>query len=394
MQRKKNSKCFCTGLLIVGSLALVGLGCVAPALTADAGVIVDAASSPDAAALACRAREDCDDGLDCTTDQCLPEGLCQSSQVSDCIWPAENSAEAENLSALGDRLDGNAFANDLSGAAWNPETQTLWLCRNAGPSMVWALQQGDDGQFYFLQQDGVRAEWSGFGDAEGLTLANFAEPWTLFVIEEGVNAIVEYDLSIFGQVNERRRWQTGSYMPSDGNHGAEGIAFVPNTVLLAAGAVNDQGQAMQGQLGMNGIMWVAHQNGGGLHAFDLNREDGTFTYQGHFMTALDESAGLELDRDAGLMYIWHGGDHNSLEISRLSSTLVGDQRILDKWVLLPGPPAPALGVDNFEGIAVAPLSACDDGKRSLFLTIDGGQAFSLLHYQAFFCPPWGPVGAR
>ena len=50
-------------------------------------------------------------------------------------WPAEPLALARNLTGI-EGPEPNEFHDDLSGAAWNPETRTLWLCRN-GAAVYW-----------------------------------------------------------------------------------------------------------------------------------------------------------------------------------------------------------------------------------------------------------------
>lgn len=372
------------GFLACSSALVQKTGDVHDASLPDAAVAYDAASP-----MNCHGASDCDDGLSCTSDDCS-QGQCLSQANSDCEWPAEDTSQAENLTGLGGTLPDNPLGRDLSGASWNPLTHELWICRNNGPSMVWMLRQKSDGSFEIPQQGEQRAEWSEFGDAEGLTLAHFDQANMLYVIQEGSNAVVQYDLSVYGQKTEIHRWNTGDNMPASGNSGAEGIAFVPNAVLQRSQAFDDQGQPLLGTQGQNGIMLVAHQNGGGVYAFDLDPNSDSFVFRGHFASGHDESAGLEVDRDAGLLYIWHGASYNALEVTRLSSTLSGSERVLNRVAMFNDISAPLIGVDNFEGIAIEPLGACSDGKRSLFLTIDTGLNRSLYQYREFFCPPWGP----
>ena len=47
-------------------------------------------------------------------------------------WPAEPIGDSVNLTPI-EGPEPNDFWEDLSGAAWNPLSRTLWLCRN-GPS--------------------------------------------------------------------------------------------------------------------------------------------------------------------------------------------------------------------------------------------------------------------
>lgn len=57
-------------------------------------------------------------------------------------WPAEGEGDAINWTGVE-----GGFEKDLSGAVWNPETSTLWLCRNAprGKSKLWGLARNEAG---------------------------------------------------------------------------------------------------------------------------------------------------------------------------------------------------------------------------------------------------------
>ena len=120
-------------------------------------------------------------------------------------------------------------------------------------------------------------------------------------------------------------------------------------------------------------------------ALDLNRATGAFDFVGAYQTQATETAGLELDRSTGLLYIWHGGGFNTLEVARLSSTLVGGKRTLDAQKVYTGPAKILFSSDNHEGIAIMPATSCKGGQRSFFLTTDGGGFWSLLWYRQFPC---------
>ncbi len=268
----------------------------------------------------------------------------------------------------------NDFYVDMSGASWNPLDETLWVCRN-GPggagSKLWVIQANGYGDFAIDYREGQRGEWTGFGDLEGVTQADFTED-VVYGIVEDAQAIREYDVSEYGTIAVNNSWDISSYIPTSGGSGAEGIVFVPDESLAAGGFVDGEGLPRISANGMNGLMFAAHQNGGKIYVFDLNRSDGTFDFVGEYATSYNESAGLEFDRSAHHLYIWHGGGWNNLEITELSSYLTGPDRKLTEVVVYEGPCD-----GNLEGFAG---TMPDEPYAWFFLTIDGGGAESLLWF--------------
>jgi hypothetical protein len=338
----------------------------------------------DADASACSDDLDCDDGLTCTANAC-PVDVCQTTPLSECAWPAEPATNATNLTGIEGPAWDNDFYTDLSGAVWNPVTRSLWLCRNNGPSKIWAVVEDGAGSFQIEYRNGQRGEWSDFGDLEGLTFGDFNDETTLYLIVEGQERIKEVDLSVYGTAVTRNDWDTAPHLPAAGGSGAEGITFVPDAFLVAQGFVDGGGAPYSSTSGMGGLMLVGHQNGGRVYAFDLDRSNSAFVFVGEFLTAADETAALEFDRSTGLLYIWHGASHNTLEVARLSSAVVGNDRKLDTVKTHGGPGTVLFGSANHEGIALTPGVPCASGQRDLFMTTDGGGASSLLWYRQFPC---------
>jgi len=323
----------------------------------------------------------CDEGLACTDNVC-DAGRCVTSPVTDCAWPAESSLMAENLTGIEGFLT-NDFHRDLSGAAWDPTARKLWLCRNNGPSKLWVVVEDGNGGYQIDYKGGNRGEWTDFGDLEGLTIADPAEPETLYLIVEGQGHIKEYDLSTYGVAVLINDWNAAPFMP--GGDGAEGITFVPNAFLEDQGFVDEAGAPYLSTQGMDGLMFVGHQYDGRLYIFDLNRDTGSLVFIGKYLTGRDETAGLEFDLSTGLLFILHGADHNVLEVTKLSSTLQGSDRHLDTVKVFIGPAPVPFGSTNYEGIAVVSNEDCLNGERGFFLTIDGGGFWSLLLFNHFPC---------
>ncbi len=295
-------------------------------------------------------------------------------------WPAEPEASADNLTSI-EGPGVNDFHLDLSGACWNPVTRTLWVCRN-GPtdatSKLWAVVEDGAGGYEIDERLAQRGEWTGFRDLEGVTQADFAEDVVYLIIEDQ-ERIKEFDVSTYGVAVLNNDWDARLDLP--GVDGAEGITFVPDACLTAAGFVDAAGVPFVSQRGMGGVMMVGHQNSGEIFVFDLDRTNSMYDFVGEYRTGYDETAGLEFDRSTGLLYVWHGDVHNVLEVLDLTSTTVMGQpyRQFNAVASYVGPDP----FDNYEGIAVVSADDCVDGERSFFMAIDGGSATSLLRFQEF-----------
>ena len=124
-------------------------------------------------------------------------------------------------------------------------------------------------------------------------------------------------------------------------------------------------------------MLVAHQNGGRVYAFDLDRSDSTFDFVGAYKTRKTESSGLEFDRSNGYLYIWHniGPAPNYLEVTTLASHVDGE-RTLTPIAEFEGPKS-----GNLEGIAILPAS--DDDNWCLIVDDDNQDGAALMWFQTF-----------
>ncbi len=345
---------------------------------ADGSLPTDA-SSPDASVdPGCSADEDCDDGQPCTEDRC-EDGLCIHASTRVCDWPAEPTRDAENLTSVGR----GEFSSDLSGAFYNPRTDVLWVCRNNGPSTVWALERDDSGDWRIAARGGRPAVWSHFGDAEAITQADLADEDGVFVLDEARGTVRWVDLSVGGDVRERRRWDLSAHI---GGSGGEGMTFIPDAFLTAQGFVDGSGAPYVSRRGLGGLILVGHQGGGHVYAFDLDPDSDAFDLVGRYRSAAAETAGLEFDRSTGQLFLWHDADFDQLEVSWLSSHAEeSGERRLDTVARYDGP-APLLFMStNIEGIAIEPIEACTMGTRGFYFTIDGGRLWSLYRYARFPC---------
>ena len=228
-------------------------------------------------------------------------------------------------------------------------------------------------------------------DIEACAQVDYAAVDELYTLAEDQGRIARV-VSLDGTPSVLRVWNlevtnNGHALPPEtAGLGAEGLEFVPDARLLAAGFRLPNGSAFSGSTkGMGGLMFVGHQIDGRLHVFDLNpNTSGDFINHGSFLTSAIETAGLAYDRTSGRMYLWHNpANVNSLEVSTLSSN--GSVGTIDDVALFDS----AMPSGNLEGIAIVGLDSCGelgsgDYERALFLTRDGG-APNLVYFDAFPC---------
>lgn len=274
-------------------------------------------------------------------------------------WPGEPWQQSQIIT----NLDDNFVAN-LSGAHWNGVTRTLWVCVN-GPGSFVAIVEDGVGGWKVANQDGKRGEFSPGGDLEGLTQADLAEP-SVYLLAEGEDVVRKYDVSVLGTVKLLKSWSLKPHVPTSGGSGSEGIAFVPDVWLRSSGFVDKNGQPYASKLGMGGLMFIAHQNGGRVYVFDLSTTTSDVLFVGSYVTSRSESSGLEFDRSTGRLWVWHNIDANYLEVVSLASDAQPDgSRRLHQFVEYAGPKG-----GNLEGFAMSPEAE----KQNMAFVVDDGNS--------------------
>lgn len=285
-------------------------------------------------------------------------------------WPGEPWQQAQNLTFLDDD-----FGKNLSGAAWNPETRTLWVCVNA-PGKFLALVEDGAGSFKVDVRNGQRAEFAPGGDLEGITQADYKDP-SVYLMAEGEDIIRRYDTSAYGVVRLTHSWNIKAHVPTSGGAGSEGITFVPDAWLTSKGFVDKTGAPYVSRNGMGGLFFVAHQNGGQVYVFDLNAAGTALSFVGAYKTSRTESSGLEFDRSTGKLYVWHNLGTNYLEVTDLASVALADGT--RQFKTLKEYDSPKAG--NLEGVALTPAAAHEHG---VFLVDDDGQdGYALMRFRNF-----------
>ncbi|MCP4759955.1 MAG: hypothetical protein GY876_10920 [Planctomycetes bacterium] len=273
-------------------------------------------------------------------------------------------------------IDIDDASNNLSGATWNPVTETLWVVRQNG--QLWEFAYDEIAGSFELER--FVSLPSGVGsDIEACMQVDQLATNELYALDENTG-IVSRAIDLGGSPSVLRSWDlsapnNGHTMPDEqGGAGPEAIEFATDSALLAAGFRLPDGSGFTGSTkGMGGLIFVGHQIDGRLHVFDVNPDvSNDFINYGSFLTSATEIAGLHFDRASGLMYIWHNPSNiNSLEVTTLSSDTTAG--VIDSVAVYDSD----MPEGNTEGIALTGQGACGDHgadpeAQVLFLTRDGG----------------------
>jgi hypothetical protein len=279
---------------------------------------------------------------------------------------------------------------DLSGATWNPVSQSLWVVRQNRQLWEYGYDSGT-ASFVLLRTLLLPGGIGIGGDIESCAQVDPSAADEIYLLSETRGRISRVT-GIGGVPTVHAAWNlevpnNGYALPPEtpAGIGAEGLEFVPDAHLLAARFRFPDGSAFTGSTkGMGGLMFVGHQFEGRLHVFDLNPDTSDdFINHGSFLSSADEIAGLHFDRTSGRMFVWHTASNgNSLEVSRLSSHSVGRIDTLELF-------DSAMPSGNLEGIAVVDQAACGEfgasaSDRLLFLTRDA-EAPNLVYFAEFPC---------
>lgn len=238
--------------------------------------------------------------------------------------------------------------NELSGLHWSPALNRLY-----------AIQ--DNGGLHILQMDTVKgklrqiAHLEGLGGPEGVTQVT-DNPDEFYTIDEKSCEIRRYthadDFSSLTMVGSWNLKAAPSNMTLLNNEGPEGIEFVPDRYLKHF-VSSITGKPYRSAKGMNGLLFIAHQEKGLIWVYDVNPlKNNDFAFVGTYRSSRDESCDLAFDRSTGLLYMLHNASRNYLEATDLSTTVEGGayRFVTTREYLIPKVP----GNDNIEGFALSP----------------------------------------
>ncbi len=298
-------------------------------------------------------------------------------------WPSETWNAAVNLTST---MDINGLT-DLSGLHWNPTLNRLFLVQGSGVLRVLELNTVNN---TFSQIGNLPI----IGDPEDITQVNYSLN-EFYTIDESNYKIIKYNyttnLSALWEVKSWNLLNPPSPMTNTGKTGPEGIAFVPDGFLSAAGFISQStGKLYTSTKGMGGLLFIAHQDLGYIWVFDVNPNvNDDFAYVGKYKTNRDESCDLEFDRSTGLLYILHNIGVNYLEVNDLKSSTIGLDRklnIINEYTI-----ANPVGNTNIEGFAIKP-KCTNTGNISVWLCRDV-ESIESIDYQTDCIREYNPFTA-
>ena len=234
-------------------------------------------------------------------------------------------------------------------------------------------------------------------DAEGVTLAD-GDPNGIYVATErdggggSLPKVLRYDTSAGGAViSATHEWNLAAGLPPLGdNAGLEAIAFVPDTLLVAKGLVDDaRGGAKYDPANYpnhgQGLFFVGVEQTGDVIGFALNSATETYTR----ITTVKSSfrSVMELEYEPETTHLWALCDDNC---DGRSLTL--DIAPNGKFAVTTTYTRPA-GMDNLnnEGFAIAPQAECVNGVKPTFYAEDSDANGNTLRGGTINCTPLLPV---
>jgi hypothetical protein len=284
------------------------------------------------------------------------------ASIAQTAWPSESWSSAVNLTSVMDP----AGLTELSGLFWNYTTNRLYVSHGDGRLRV--LQLNTNTNSFSQIADLIYP-----GGPEGITQVNLAAN-EFYTVDEDNYQIRKYTHAAnFSSLTMTNSWNllaAPSTMTNTGNTGPEGIAFIPDSFLTAAGFISQQtGNLYTSLKGMGGLIFIAHQNMGYIWVFDVNANvSNDFLFVGKYKSNKTESCDLAFDQSTGLLYIQHNIGGNTIEVTNLTTVSLpaGERKftVLNEYFV-----ANPSGNINVEGLAISPKCS-DSSNVSLWLCRD------------------------
>jgi hypothetical protein len=299
-------------------------------------------------------------------------------------WPS-----AETVVAV-DSL--NQFPKNLSDLVYQPAGagDVLWGLLNS-PSTLYCLLWNGTTWSAMTDDDWTNGKTllypggTGSPDAEGLTRAEWTSSAIYVATERDNNnsmvsrlSVLRYDYAAAGtSLTATHEWNLTADLPAAGaNLGLEGIAWVPDSFLVAKGFFDEWANALYDPSRYpnhgTGLFFVGLENDGVIFAFALDHSGGTYQRVATIGSGHASIMSLDFDRDQGNLWA-HCDDACNNEDSVLR---IGASGRFELTRLYTRPPS--LANSNYEGITMAPESECNaQGFKSFFWSDDsdlGGHA--------------------
>lgn len=309
-------------------------------------------------------------------------------------WPGGEAHVADRADALGRNISGLAVAVDDGAGA-----PVLWAVRDDPGKLIRLVTDGD--RFVIDEAWGGprRITWPdgrGEPDAEAVAVAGDRSD-VVYVAAERDNddastsrpSVLEVPVGgTSGHLVATRSWDLASSLPpmDDPNTGVEGLAWVPDAALVAAGFVDDAGRPYDPAEHPGhgtGLFVTGLEDGGQLDVFALS-DDGA-EHLATFASGLPAVMDLTWDGARGLLWAVCD-DHCD---GRMAQVALGDDGGFELVATLD--PPDGLAHRNDEGFAVGP---CNDGVSTAVWADDEAHDDHVLRAADLACSSSGAAAGR
>ncbi|QYN18404.1 lamin tail domain-containing protein [Amycolatopsis sp. DSM 110486] len=306
--------------------------------------------------------------------------------TSPVAWPGSGSVSTADAS--------NVFGEDLSGLY--QEGSVLWAAQNSGK--LWRLVSNGSGGWKPDTASGWSSgkklhfsNGSGTPDDEGVTVTGSGSSAGVFVATErdddksGTSrlSVLRYDVSGSATtLNAAKEWNLTSDLPSvDSNSGFEGVTWVPDASLTAAGFKDSSTGAAYSpsHYGSHtgGVFFVGVEGTGMIYGYVL-QDSGAFTRVASFSSGMDGVMELQWEPQASRLWAvcddTCDGQHRTFQVSSGSFTTAAVYQ------------RPS-GMSNYnnEGFSVAPATECSGGSKPVYWSDDSNDGGHALRKGSISC---------
>ncbi|MFC9983849.1 lamin tail domain-containing protein [Microbacterium keratanolyticum] len=302
---------------------------------------------------------------------------CVSTEPTADVWPGSADITAADVAGT--------FGSDMSGLAFSADGTVLWAVNNGNGTLhrlvrdgaAWVEDAGWTGGSALRYPDGT-----GKVDAEGVALVGDQ----IFVASERNNSaskisrpsVLRYQPGTSaGELVASAEWNLVSDLPVVGaNAGLEGIAWIPDADLVAAGFVDESTGAAYDPAGYGahsgGVFFVALEATGGVYGYVLDADGAGFTR----VATIDSGfpGVMELEYDPATDTLWAVCDdtcEGRMAALKIGADAAPAARVASGAFTVSTVVARPAGMPNLnnEGFALSP--ACTDGARAAVWADDG-----------------------
>jgi hypothetical protein len=254
-----------------------------------------------------------------------------------------------------------------NGAQWKPDTADGW---SSGKALHYASGSGDpDAEGVVVTPDGVLAATERDNDHSGTSLLK----------------VLRFDPNATGtSLTATAEWNLSADLPAaDPNSGLEGIAWVPDSALTAAGFHDDHTGAAYNPASYanhgTGLYFVGSEATGTIYAYALNQAGGSFTRIA--AVASGQAAVMDLEWEPATGRLWAECDDTCS--GRTTTLVIG---ATGRFAVTATYNRPS-GMSNYnnEGFAISPQTSCAGGLKPVLWSDDGNDKSHALRSGTISC---------